>query len=140
MVRPESQAIVPMIAEVVVRPDVRKGPAGRVGACRDDCSAGGENARNGKAVEPRLGSEKRPSATNLNDKPKRDRELAYAIGPGGRRLSASRRPEPCPVSEETFEVEAPRLSLCITVTNTIAARTKYPALRHADNRNKTVPP
>jgi len=54
MVRPESQAIVPMIGAAVVTENY----VGGTGACRDGSGAGSENARNGKTVEPRMGSEK----------------------------------------------------------------------------------
>src|ERR1700720_1964309 len=50
------------------------------------------------------------------------------------------RPENSVVTTEAVEVAAPKPNLCLTLTNTIVARTKYPAFRQADNRNNTVAP
>ena len=65
-----------LLAEIARKKD-GKAPVWRPGAGRDDRGAGYENARNGKAVEPRMGNEKRPAAPDLSDQPKRDRMLLH---------------------------------------------------------------
>jgi CheY-like chemotaxis protein len=166
MVRPETQAIVPMIEEAVVRPNVL--PMNLLVVddqqnvrqlCADVAVQSGmkvtavstaEEAINileNSAVDilvtdlklPKsggIGSEKSSGAAGL----RATENWLQAIGRARRRFSDSGRPENSPVAAGAFDAEAAKLNLWTTVTNTIVASTKYPALRHADSRNRTIPP
>jgi len=84
-----------------------------------------------------MGGEKRSGAPDLIA----TENWLHAMGRARRKRADRGRRESCPVMAEVFEAEAAvKLNLWMTVTSNIVASTKYPALRHADSRNNTIPP